>query len=238
MSNRNLAIAVLVAAVAFALSPVIFPGFAGYDGDLFPVPQNDPPIQPAGWAFAIWGPIYLWLIVGAGYGAWRRSGDEDWRPMRAPLLASLGVGFLWIPVAQSLPGLATIMILLMWAGAVLAMIRAGRGDRWFQVRPVALYAGWLTAASGVSVGIWLAGHGILPGIPAAILCLAGVTAVTIAVQGLRPDAPLFAGSVIWALTGIAIANVERGNPALVVLAVVAGGLILWRAWRGRHQGTR
>ena len=65
MTNRSWAILVLIAAIAFALSPVIFPGFAGYDADLFPIPQENPPVQPAGWAFSIWGLIYLWLILGA-----------------------------------------------------------------------------------------------------------------------------------------------------------------------------
>lgn len=30
------------------------------------MPQVDPPVQPAGWAFSIWSEIYLWLIVSAG----------------------------------------------------------------------------------------------------------------------------------------------------------------------------
>lgn len=82
MSDRALAIAVLIAALAFAASPVIFPEFAGYRPDLFPIPQESPPVQPAGWAFSIWGGIYAWLILGAGYGFWRHADDGDWRPMR------------------------------------------------------------------------------------------------------------------------------------------------------------
>lgn len=236
MSNRTLAAAVLVAAIAFALSPVIFPGFAGYSADLFPIPQDDPPIQPAGWAFAIWGPIYLWLIIGAGFGLWRRAGDEDWLPMRAPLLVALVVGFLWIPVAQVLPGLATILILIMWAASCLAMICAGRRDPWFEGRPVAVLAGWLTAASGVSVGIWLAGHGVLPAMVAAILCLIAVTATALAVQSLRRDEPAFSLAVIWALVGIVAANAGRGAWLPVVVASVAALAIGWRALA--YQGTR
>ena len=48
MPNRTLALLVLLAAVGFAVSPLLFPGFAGYDPDRFPIPQPDPPIQPAG----------------------------------------------------------------------------------------------------------------------------------------------------------------------------------------------
>ena len=52
----------------FAASPFLSEGFNGFAPDQFPVPQDDPPVQPAGYAFSIWGVIYLWLIVGTGFG--------------------------------------------------------------------------------------------------------------------------------------------------------------------------
>ena len=62
-----LAILVLTAAIAFAVSPLMVPGFNGFEPGQFPVPQEDPPAQPAGWAFSIWLLIYVWLIAGAGF---------------------------------------------------------------------------------------------------------------------------------------------------------------------------
>ncbi|MDN5569298.1 MAG: tryptophan-rich sensory protein [Paracoccus sp. (in: a-proteobacteria)] len=229
MKNRTLAILVLIATIAFAISPVIFPGFAGYSADQFPIPQDNPPVQPAGWAFSIWGVIYLWLIVGAGFGLWRRASDDDWAPMRPPLLISLAVGFLWIPVAQELPGLATLMILTMLAFALVAMLWAGRRDPWFEAHPVALYAGWLTAASGVSIGIWLAGHGILSQQVAAILCLIGACAVALAVQTFRPVEWAYPLAVIWALIGVIAANLSSANWPVVILAVLGAALLAGRA---------
>ena len=232
MTNRSWAILVLIAAIAFALSPVIFPGFAGYDADLFPIPQENPPVQPAGWAFSIWGLIYLWLILGAGYGLWRRADDEDWATMRPALLISLAVGFLWIPVAQVLPGLATLMILVMMVSAIVAMLWAGRRDPWLEGRPVALYAGWLTAASGVSIGIWLAGHGILSQQVAAILCLIGVCAVALAVMTMRPEEWAYPAAVIWALIGVIVANFASGNIVIVILALIGAIALTARAAMG------
>ena len=232
MTNRTLAILVLIAAVAFALSPVIFPGFAGYDADLFPIPQQDPPVQPAGWAFSIWGVIYLWLIVGAAFGLWKRAEDDDWAPMRPALLGSLAVGFLWIPAAQILPGLATLMILVMMALAVVAMLWAGRRDPWFEGHPVALYAGWLTAASGVSIGIWLAGHGVMSQQWAAILCLIGVCALALAVMTMRPEEWAYPLAVIWALIGVIAANVAAGNMITTVLALIGAAALAFRAVTG------
>ncbi|MFN3273820.1 MAG: TspO/MBR family protein [Paracoccus sp. (in: a-proteobacteria)] len=234
MTNRALAIAVLIAAIAFALSPVIFPGFAGYRPDLFPIPQENPPVQPAGWAFSIWGVIYAWLIAGAAFGLWKRAGGDDWRMMRQYLLASLAVGFFWIPVANRLPGLATLMILAMLAGAVLAMLWAGRRDVWWQVRPVALYAGWLTAASGVSIGVWLGGHGWLAPQTAAVLCLIGVAVAALTMQSMRPREWAYPAAVIWALLGVIA---ENGTANWLVTAIAAGSAaaLLGRIWTARRR---
>ncbi|WP_410216377.1 hypothetical protein [Paracoccus sp. (in: a-proteobacteria)] len=236
MTNRSLALLVLMAAIAFAVSPVIFPDFAGYRPDLFPIPQEDPPVQPAGWAFSIWGLIYAWLVLGAGFGLWKRAKDPDWQPLRVPLLVSLIVGFFWLPVATRLPGLATLMILMMLGGAVLALLRAGRRDRWWQVAPVGLYAGWLTAASGASAGIWLGGHGVLPAQAAAILSLLAVCAVALMVQSRRPGEWAYVAAVIWALVGVIAANAAQGNGLVLAVAALGGLVLLARAWTGRAKG--
>lgn len=237
MSNRVLSLLVLIAALAFAVSPALFPGFAGYDADRFPIPQVDPPIQPVGWAFSIWGVIYLWLILGAAFGLWRRAEDEDWLPMRAPLLVSLGIGFFWLPVAQRLPGLATLMILAMLVSAIVAMVWAGRRDPWLEGRPIALYAGWLTAASGVSAGIWLGGHGWLSAQVAAVLCLLAVGALALGVQAMRPREWAYPAAVIWALLGIVVANWPVGNWPVIAVAVLAGAALSGRIWTNRRSGN-
>jgi hypothetical protein len=75
---RLKAVLVLVAAVAFAVMPFFTDPFTGFGPDRFPVPVDDPPIQPAGWAFAIWGVIYLWLLASAGFGLIKRDTDPGW----------------------------------------------------------------------------------------------------------------------------------------------------------------
>lgn len=61
--TRALAVLTFVATLAFAGSPFLSSGFNGFAADQFPVPQIGAPIQPAGYAFSIWGVIYLWLIA-------------------------------------------------------------------------------------------------------------------------------------------------------------------------------
>ena len=101
-TERMKAILVLTAAMAFAVAPFFVP-FDGFDPGAYPVPQEDPPVQPAGYAFSIWGPIYIWLLVSAGYGLFRRAADPVWDRTRWPLFISLVIGAAWLPVAQNEP---------------------------------------------------------------------------------------------------------------------------------------
>jgi len=71
------AILTLLVAVAFVVSPLISEPFTGFRADQLPIAQVDPPVQPAGYAFAIWGLLYLWLLVSAVYGVIKRRDDPD-----------------------------------------------------------------------------------------------------------------------------------------------------------------
>ncbi|MEM6376524.1 MAG: hypothetical protein AAF686_09795 [Pseudomonadota bacterium] len=208
-------------AMAFAASPLLSDGFGGFDPDQFRVPQIDPPVVPAGYAFSIWGLLYLWLVAGAAYGLLRRKTDADWDEMRLPLAISLGVGAIWIPVAQVSPFWATILIWVMWAGAARAMVTAGEADRFWQRSPIALYAGWLTAAGLVSLTLLLAGNGWIGSTTAALAAIVSAFFLALWVQRLRPDTPEYTLTVIWALIGIVIGNLEPLN--LIVAALAGGG---------------
>ena len=52
---RTAPLILLVATLAFIAAPALTPPFMGYDPGLFPVRIDRPAIQPAGYAFAIWG---------------------------------------------------------------------------------------------------------------------------------------------------------------------------------------
>lgn len=227
--QRLKAVITLLAAVAFLLSPFFSSGFNGFSAGQLPIPQVDPPVQPAGYAFSIWGVIYLALLVGAGFGLIKRVNDSGWDAVRWPLIASLVVGTAWIPVAnQSVFG-ATILIWIMLVTAVIALIAAGKGDRLWLRSPIALYAGWLTAASSVALGLVMAGYGLVSGTTAAILGVSLALAIAVAVQIIRSDTPEYSAAVIWALIGVIVSNIDPLNwPVLgisgvgiVVLALVA-----------------
>ncbi|MFT5867430.1 MAG: uncharacterized membrane protein YhaH (DUF805 family) [Gammaproteobacteria bacterium] len=219
---------VLFSTLAFAVSPFVTPGFGGFSADQLPVPQIDPPVQPSGYAFAIWGVIYLWLIAGAVFGALRAGDDPDWRAMRGPLTISLIIGCFWIAAAYYEPILATVMIVIMAATAIAAMQRAGDKQPSMQVRPVALYAGWLTAASGVAIGVMLGGYAVLTSQTAAIICLVGVFIVALAVQSRRPREWGYPAAIVWALIGVIAANLSTSNWPVVILALLGAAALTLR----------
>lgn len=235
--TRALAILLFVAALAFALGPLLAPGFNGFDPDLFPIPQKDPPAQPAGYAFSIWGVIYIWLIVGTGFQLLKRADAPDWAPLRWPLLISLVVGVPWLAVAQVSPIWSTLMIWVMWGGAVLALLRAPERDGWFGHWPVGLYAGWLTAAASVSLALLMAGYGVTDAVLAALLALLLALALAVMVTLRRPDAPGYPIAVVWALIAVVVANWTNGPAAVMLLAgggaLGLAGLAAVQLWSAR-----
>lgn len=233
MSRSLIALLTFLLAIGFALSPFFVSGFNGFSPDQFPIPQDNPPVQPAGYAFSIWGLIYVWLIVGMGWGLWKRHEDYLWHDMRLPLALSLFVGCFWLAVAVASPIWASVLIWVMLVSALYALFRAPREDRGFAALPVGLYAGWLSAASCVSLGLLAAGYGWMSG-PTAGLVFVGLAIVIAAgVQSSLMRAPTYGIGVIWALVAVVVANVAT---APSVAALAAGGAIAlilptYRSWR-------
>ena len=233
--RRMKAILTLCAALAFASAPFWTSGFGGFDPNRYPIPQVDPPVQPAGYAFSIWGVIYLWLIVSAGFGLLRRAEDPGWDAVRVPLILSLVLGTPWISVALVSPVWATVMIWGMLGGALLALVRSPLKDRWWLRAPLALYAGWLSAASFVSLGLLGAGYGIGLGETGwAWVALLGALAVATAVQRAVPQAPTYGIAVAWALVAVAVKN-GAGQPGVTALAALGAVAMGWSAWQSARR---
>ncbi|MBN2760998.1 MAG: hypothetical protein JXQ79_10885 [Rhodobacteraceae bacterium] len=237
---RMIIIVLALATLAFLLSPALTEPFMGYAPGSFPVEQVDPPVQPAGYAFAIWAVIYIWLGVMAAFGVWKRRDSAAWARVAWPLTLSLGPGAAWLWVAGFAPITATLLIFWMMGFAIWALLRAPATDRWWLQAPLALYAGWLTAAAHVSLGVVLGGYGWLSGTGAAVLCILMALAVALAVLWRKPGAPEYGLAVGWALVGIAVDNSGENT---LVLALALSGLAVIAAmsargiWRGKPNAA-
>ena len=227
------ALLTLLLTATFVASPYFTSPFSGFEADQLPIPQIEPPIQPEGYAFAIWGLIYGWLVVSAVFGVIFRTDDAEWDEVRKPLIVSLLVGTPWLWVANQSAVWATILIFVMAIAAIFALFEAPIRDRWWLQAPVAIYAGWLTAASFVSLGSTAAGYGILTDqVGWAYLGIIGAGIVALSVQAGRPDAPEYGLTVVWALVGIVVANgvttLSVTLAAIVALALILGLLVSQR----------
>ena len=220
MNDRTERLAVLALAIAFAVSPALSNGFGGFYPESFPVKAERWPAQPAGWAFSIWGLIYLWLVLAALWAVWRPADMPGWSRSAGPLGVSLFTGMFWIEAAMRSPLLATAMILPMAALAIMAMRRAEPAFREWGV--LGLYAGWLTAASGVAVSVILTGYGATTPRLAAIGLILIVLAVALTVAATRPHIWTYRAGVAWALIGVIAANATAGD--WLIVSICAAGV--------------
>lgn len=219
-----LAVLCFLLSLSFAASPFFVEGFAGFDPDLFPVPQQDPPVQPAGYAFAIWGVIYGWLILGSLWGLFKAPRDGVWHDMRWPLAVSLLLGTGWLSVAVISPVWASVLIWAMLLSALAALFMSPIDNRVWAAYPVGLYAGWLSAASCVSLGLLLAGYGLLDETTAALIMVALAAGLGTFVQAVMARAFTYGLAVIWALGAVALANWDSDTVAVSYVAI--GGAVL------------
>lgn len=207
--------------------------------------DSDANLRVAGYAFSIWGVIYLGLLVYAVRQVLPQTGESDMihRFGWPSVVAFVGIG-LWIVASAADWEMATIVIifasllallipLLSYSGLIRSLPIRDR-DRWMTLWPLALLAGWLTAAAPLNLITVLTGNGQIPtggnGTLVAMGAVVVVTLVALAVtQRIRTMAyPL---PIAWALLGAFVAEQER-NPPLgflalgAALAVVVGSVIL------------
>lgn len=201
--------------------------------------DSDATLRVAGYAFAIWGLIYLGLLIYAVRQVLPATGESELlnRLGWPSALAFLGIG-LWIVAAALDWELGTIVLifgsllvllvpLLLNARTIRALPRASR-ERWMVVWPLALLAGWLGIAAPVNLLTVLTGNGDLPTVVSptvwALVAVALVAGKALAVTwALRT--PAFALPIAWGLLAVFVAEQER-NGVLAVGAVAASGLVL------------
>lgn len=201
--------------------------------------DSDATLKVAGYAFAIWGVIYLGLFAYAVRQVLPQTGESlliqrfGW----PSALAFLGIGW-WIVAAAVDAEVATIVLifgalsvllipLVRYAGAIRALSMGDR-DRWLLVWPLGLLAGWLTVAAPLNLITVATGNGDLPtALPPtawAILAIIVVVMVGLAVtQRIRTVA--YAIPIAWGLLGAFVAEQPR-NALLAYVALAAAVAVL------------
>lgn len=207
----------------------------------------DTRFTPAGYAFSIWGLIFLGLLVNAGYQLWLAFGRLPSEvPHRARFFARLGPWLILTNVANALwtvlwltenTALSVVTLTAMFAFLTAAMWRLEM-ETWdapLEVIalvwwPIVIYAGWVTVAVLANLSAFLAKHGWVPGDAAwwAIAMIALATAYNLFVLA-RRNLREHAAVAIWAFVAIAVEQWGRAPSvqwtavgAAAVLALAAG----------------
>lgn len=212
-------------------------------------------ITPAGWAFAIWGPLYAGTIAFAIY---QLLPPQYHRALPARIGWNAAGAFLgnalWVAYTQvyglGWPSVLIILFTLLNLLAILRVFAASRtfslGERVLVVLPLSALAGWLTAATIVNIAAALNFHGIAlpwpaPAVSVAILLVGGIiVAAALLGTGGNPWYPLPFLWALWAIhqaggqrhEGIALATIAAA--ALVVVTLVA--MLASRERRRRYLG--
>lgn len=201
--------------------------------------DSDETLRVAGYAFSIWGLIYLGILAYAVRQAMRQTGESllihrfGW----PSVAAFLGIGW-WVIAAGFDWETATVVLifgslialllpLLHNADAIRALGRTER-DRWLVVWPLALLAGWLTVASPVNLLTVATGNDALPealGPTAwAVVAVAAVVLLALFVTW-RLRMLAYALPIAWGLLGVFAAEMQR-NPPLAYVALAAAVAVL------------
>lgn len=197
---------------------------------------------PAGYAFSIWGIIYLGLlgfVFYTGRSLFTRNNVDS-------ILSKIGWWFVLSCMANSLWVIAwlydytgvSVVIMLVLLFSLLKIVVNTRMELDFHpfkrylfvFWPFALYSGWISVALIANIAAWLTkinwnGWGISPVIWTIIMiCIAGLVNIyMIRIRNLRE----FALVGIWALMAISVSNSNHGGPASIIYTCYAFSIILF-----------
>lgn len=227
-----------------------------------------PLIEPALYAFFVWGVIFALSLVYAGYQALPRNRENPllrrvgW--FTAVAFFCIGLWSVFVPFERLLFALAMLSVTFACLlAAYLRLARYGRdllsagrrpsaAEGWLVAAPVGVFLGWVTAANVVSVDSEAVRFGLVEAggtgealLGSALLLLGGLLAAWVVLAGRAGPAQgylVYAATVLWALVAIVVNQYDASSlttAAAVAAAVpVALALLGNRRARRAHRGRR
>ena len=204
-------------------------------------------VTPAGWAFSIWGALYLGALVFAVFQALPQQTDNALiARVRRPAAVAFLANACWATYVQldDVTFVSVLIILIGLGGALLAMRTLtnipqplSRQERWCAALPLTALAAWLTAATIANIASALRYHGVeasastAPIISAIVLVVGGLVAGTALARS--KGCPPYAIVFLWALAAIFAKGGQLSSSVAIACAlaasmVIAGAIIGWR----------
>jgi hypothetical protein len=213
-TSRQLALGSLALLILFYVLTLI--GFFGPNQIGQSGQDNNPLVVPAGYAFAIWGPIYLGLLLFPIYQyVVKRENDEHWIPLRKWYAANVVANGLWL-VAASYNWLWTTVLIITFMLFSLVKIRqlfreitmnGSDYNYWAEKLVFSLYFAWVTLATALNVSSALYfydwnGFGLDPVIWSLIILSVAAGIAFLVARHYRD--PAYAAVVVWAFCALVI----------------------------------
>jgi hypothetical protein len=209
------------------------------------------PEMPAGYAFAIWGVIFLLAL---GYAVGQRRPNALAQALKAPFTGVLITSITWMTLAQLLGNGWWLVLLIwaMWAFSVLGLRRItaypkplSRLHRWVSLPMFSMYTAWLSVAVWLNTSDYLRMVNIVPfGLDAttyASLFLCFVGAFGLALLRYFNGNVWLGVTLIWAFDAIlvnnlfTVFNLPVAILATALTAVIAVAIPLIQQQHAKHH---
>jgi benzodiazapine receptor len=207
-------------------------------------------VVPAGYVFAIWGVIYLFLGAFTVWQALPRNREDATLRSLGYLPAVSGVlNAVWVVLFQYEVFVLTVPVMLALLVTLITIHLRLWGHRdamhgapfWVVRVPFSIYLGWITVATIANIAQTLSalgftGFGIEPTLIAAVVLLVGLAIASTFVYRFRDVA--YGLVIVWAYVGIVVKESDT-----TIVAVTAGlgaavvGVLVLRALAGRNGET-
>ena len=189
-------------------------------------------IVAAGYAFAIWGPIFL-LDVVFGLRQALVEGDERLARIRRLTAAGFALTSLWMLVFPA--QWFWLALAIIWAslacmlGAAWLASDTDRHPRapWWQWLPLSLHAGWLSLAVFLNTAQVIVAHRLLSSthmLPWTSVLFAGAAGLLLAAVLRMKGNPWYTLAALWGLVGVYMKQVDSPLPGAGTAAWIALGL--------------
>ncbi|HET7228421.1 MAG TPA: hypothetical protein VFJ16_00325 [Longimicrobium sp.] len=238
--------------VVLAVTQMVTPYLARATGVGVPIQEqfSTPTwVTPAGYAFSIWGPIFIASLAYAVYQARPgRRADPLLRRVGWLTAAAFAACTAWAVAAQLQAVWLTVPLIAVITGTLVAALVRVAGwreplalpERWLVAAPLGVYAGWVTVATVANVAVALAFAGVrdlvLPGRAWGVVLMVAAGAIGAFVT-LRTRRAGYALAVAWALAAIAVARAQDA-PEVAAAAGGAAVLVLLVLLRSRSAARR
>lgn len=208
--------------------------------------EYDNYFTPAGYAFSIWGIIYLALTLQAIFflrRAFSQTKDSDFLSQIGPYLILtnlLNAAWLWFWLMEH-TGISVIVMLAILSSLVVLILnlnmnkwKAPSKIRWFVQIPISIYAGWITVATVANISAYLTKYnwsaGPIDEITWAIIMMAVAALVNIFILFNRSliAYPLVG---IWALFAISVRHAGTQTSLQGAALICMGSIFLALAFQ-------